>query len=86
MDPSLFVAVVLVAASVLALLVVAAKAGGLVAERFRQPAVLGELLVGIGVGNLWPTVLGGEGTVMVLVTTVVTPVGLRWAFTRSAGR
>ncbi len=49
----------------LALLFVAAKAGGLVAERLRQPAVLGELLVGIGVGNLWPTVLGGEGIALV---------------------
>jgi Kef-type K+ transport system membrane component KefB len=42
----------------LALLVVAAKAGGLLAERWRQPAVLGELLVGIAVGNLLPLVAG----------------------------
>ena len=49
----------------LALLVVAAKAGGLVAERFRQPAVLGELLVGVGLGNLWPVVAGGQGIAFV---------------------
>jgi Kef-type K+ transport system membrane component KefB len=36
----------------LAVLVVAAKAGGLLAQRLGQPAVLGELLVGIGLGNL----------------------------------
>ena len=49
----------------LALLVGAAKAGGLAAERFRQPAVLGELLVGISVSALWPAVLGGEGIAFV---------------------
>ena len=49
----------------LALLFVAAKVGGLVAERFRQPAVLGELLVGISVSALWPAVLGGEGIAFV---------------------
>src|SRR3990167_355747 len=38
----------------LAVLVVAAKAGGLLAERWGQPPVLGELLAGIGLGNLLP--------------------------------
>jgi Kef-type K+ transport system membrane component KefB len=42
----------------IAILVVAAKAGGLLAERMRQPAVLGELVVGIGLGNLFFPVLG----------------------------
>jgi Kef-type K+ transport system membrane component KefB len=42
----------------LAVLVVAAKAGGLAAERLGQPAVLGELLVGIGLGNVVLPVLG----------------------------
>jgi Kef-type K+ transport system membrane component KefB len=42
-----------------AILVVAAKAGGLLAERWHQPPVLGELLVGIGLGNLLPPVFGG---------------------------
>ena len=40
----------------LAMLVVAAKAGGLLAERWGQPPVLGELLAGIGLGNLLPLV------------------------------
>ena len=44
-----------------AVLVVAAKMGGLLAERLGQPAVLGELLVGVGVGNLWPLLAGGAG-------------------------
>jgi Kef-type K+ transport system membrane component KefB len=44
-----------------ALLVTSAKIGGLIVERLGQPAVLGELLVGIGVGNLWPLVFGGQG-------------------------
>lgn len=42
----------------LAVLVVSAKAGGLLAERWGQPSVLGELLAGIGLGNLLP-LLGG---------------------------
>ena len=42
----------------LAVLVVAAKAGGLLAERWGQPPVLGELLAGIGLGNLLPLVMG----------------------------
>lgn len=49
----------------LALLVGAAKAGGLVAERVRQPAVLGELLVGIVLGTLWPALVGGDGIAFV---------------------
>ncbi len=44
-----------------ALLVTSAKIGGLVAERWGQPAVLGELLVGMGLGNLVPLVLGRHG-------------------------
>jgi Kef-type K+ transport system membrane component KefB len=42
-------------------LVVLAKVGGLVAERWGQPSVLGELLVGIAVGNVLPFVLAGDG-------------------------
>jgi Kef-type K+ transport system membrane component KefB len=42
----------------LAVLVVSAKAGGLLAEHLGQPSVLGELLAGIGLGNLLP-LLGG---------------------------
>ena len=49
----------------LALLVAAAKAGGLLAERLRQPAVLGELLVGIGLANLWPALGGADGIAFV---------------------
>lgn len=45
----------------LAALVVAAKIGGLLAERLGQPAVLGELLVGIGLGNLLPLFFGSTG-------------------------
>jgi Kef-type K+ transport system membrane component KefB len=40
----------------LALLVIAAKAGGRFAERMGQPSVLGELLAGIALGNLLPLV------------------------------
>jgi Kef-type K+ transport system membrane component KefB len=49
----------------LALLVIAAKVGGLLAERWRQPPVLGELLVGIGLGNLLPPVFGEQGIAFV---------------------
>ena len=49
----------------LAILVVAAKAGGLLAEKLGFPAVLGELLVGIGLGNLLPPVFGGRGIAFV---------------------
>ena len=38
-----------------------AKIGGLVVERWGQPAVLGELLVGMGLGNLVPLVIGRHG-------------------------
>jgi Kef-type K+ transport system membrane component KefB len=41
-----------------AVLLVAAKAGGALAERWRQPPVLGELLVGIALGNLLVPLLG----------------------------
>ena len=40
----------------LALLLLTAKAGGLLAERLGQPAVLGELLVGVGCGYFLPLV------------------------------
>lgn len=36
----------------LVIILAAAKVGGEVAERFRQPAVLGELIIGVAVGNL----------------------------------
>ena len=45
----------------LAVLVMAAKLAGLVVERWGQPAVLGELLVGVGLGNLVPTLFGNTG-------------------------
>ena len=44
----------------LAILVVSAKVGGLLAERWRQPPVLGELLAGIALGNLLPLFFGVE--------------------------
>jgi Kef-type K+ transport system membrane component KefB len=44
-----------------ALLVTSAKIGGLIAERWGQSAVLGELLVGMGLGNLVPFVIGRHG-------------------------
>jgi len=49
----------------LAVLVVVAKIGGLLAERWRQPSVLGELLVGIMLSNLLPPFFGGEGIAFV---------------------
>jgi len=49
----------------LAVLVGAAKVGGLLAERWRQPSVLGELLVGIVLSNLLPPFFGGEGIAFV---------------------
>jgi Kef-type K+ transport system membrane component KefB len=49
----------------LALLVVAAKCGGLLAERWGQPSVLGELLVGIGAGNVLPQLFGERGIAFV---------------------
>src|SRR5215475_8990635 len=45
----------------LALLVVGAKLGGLVAERLGQPSVLGELFFGIILANLSPLIGGGSG-------------------------
>jgi len=44
----------------LAVLVIAAKAGGRLVERLGQPSVLGELLAGIALGNLLPLVLWGR--------------------------
>jgi Kef-type K+ transport system membrane component KefB len=49
----------------LAMLVLAARLGGAAAERAGAPAVLGELLVGIALGNLLPLVLGGGGIAFV---------------------
>ncbi|MBI4012947.1 MAG: cation:proton antiporter [Candidatus Rokubacteria bacterium] len=49
----------------LAVLVVAAKIGGLLAEHGGQPSVLGELLVGIGLGNILPLFFGGTGIAFV---------------------
>ncbi|OGB94623.1 MAG: hypothetical protein A2Z31_07525 [candidate division NC10 bacterium RBG_16_65_8] len=45
----------------LAVMVGAARAAGLLAERWKQPSVLAELLVGIGLGNLLPVFLGEAG-------------------------
>jgi Kef-type K+ transport system membrane component KefB len=44
----------------LAVLVAVAKGGGLLAERWGQPSVLGELLVGVIVSNLLPPFIGAE--------------------------
>jgi Kef-type K+ transport system membrane component KefB len=44
----------------IAVLVLAAKAGGVLAERLGQPPVLGELLVGVGLGNLALVLAGVE--------------------------
>ena len=41
-------------------LVLAAKVGGLIAERLRQPPVLGELLAGICLGNLTLVITGAD--------------------------
>lgn len=49
----------------LALLVVAAKAGGLLVQRWGQPSVLGELLVGIALGNFLPPLFGQRGIAFV---------------------
>ncbi|HET7853591.1 MAG TPA: cation:proton antiporter [Candidatus Methylomirabilis sp.] len=49
----------------LAVLVVMAKIGGLLAERWRQPSVLGELLVGIVLSNFLPLVFGENGIAFV---------------------
>ncbi|HEX7788713.1 MAG TPA: cation:proton antiporter [Methylomirabilota bacterium] len=44
-----------------ALLVTSAKVAGLVAERWGQPAVLGELVVGVGLGNVVPLIVARQG-------------------------
>jgi Kef-type K+ transport system membrane component KefB len=44
----------------LAVLVLSAKAGGLLVEWWRLPPVLGELLAGVALGNLLPSFLGAE--------------------------
>jgi Kef-type K+ transport system membrane component KefB len=49
----------------LALLVLAAKMGGLAAERLGQPPVLGELTVGIALGNVLPLLFAAEGIAFV---------------------
>ena len=49
----------------LALLVLAAKAGGRLAESAGQPSVLGELLAGIALGNLLPLLFWGGGMAFV---------------------
>lgn len=49
----------------LAALLVAAKIGGLLLQRLGQPPVLGELLVGIGLGNLLPRLFGSTGIAFV---------------------
>ncbi len=49
----------------LAMLVFAARLGGLAVEALGAPAVLGELLVGVGLGNLLPAMLGGGGIAFV---------------------
>lgn len=65
-DPVAFVALAL------AVILVAAKLGGHVAQRIGQPAVLGELLVGIVLGNLglsgvdWLEPIKSDGTIDVL--------------------
>jgi hypothetical protein len=43
-----------VALAGVAVMLIIAKLGGELFERFRQPAVLGELVGGIFIGNLWP--------------------------------
>lgn len=49
----------------LAVLVVAAKAAGLLVQRWGQPSVLGELLVGVGLGNFLPPLFGERGIAFV---------------------
>lgn len=49
----------------LALLVLAAKLGGVAVERWGQPSVLGELLVGIAAGNFLPPLFGERGIAFV---------------------
>src|ERR671919_2077142 len=49
----------------LAVLVISARSGGLLAERWRQPPVLGELLVGVALANLLPPFFGEAGIAFV---------------------
>jgi Kef-type K+ transport system membrane component KefB len=49
----------------LAVLVLLAKLGGLAMERLGQPSVLGELAVGIGLGNLMPLLFAAQGIAFV---------------------
>jgi Kef-type K+ transport system membrane component KefB len=49
----------------LAVLLLAAKLGGLLVERLGQPSVLGELLIGIGLANLLPIIFGESGIAFV---------------------
>jgi Kef-type K+ transport system membrane component KefB len=57
---------------ILAIILSAARLGGSIAERFQQPAVLGELLVGVVLGNLpgvarqFSTVVRGEPMIEML--------------------
>jgi len=72
----------LVLVGIAAILIIAKLCGELF-ERIGQPAVLGELLGGIIVGNLLTPVIGsatlGAVVTMVLATTLVTPPLLKWA-------
>jgi hypothetical protein len=45
----------------LSILVIGAKLGGLLVTRWGQPGVLGELLFGIMLANLYPLFSGGAG-------------------------
>src|SRR6266511_2712593 len=66
----------------LAVLVCSAKVGGLLAERWRQPPVLGELLVGVALANLLPPILGESGIAFIRAEStlrVLVPLGLGWA-------
>jgi hypothetical protein len=61
----------------LAVLVLAAKTGGLLADRLGQPSVLGELLVGIGLGHFLPLLFGQRGIAFVRAEpTLFTLVGI----------
>ena len=56
---------------VLSLLLLGAKAGGLLVERWRQPSVLGELLFGVLLGPLLPLFFGLEGVTFVRANPVL---------------